>query len=207
MRLFALTVKSLLATMRIISDRMCIMFGMNKNLKKTNTAIYRDVGSQMIIDGALTLGDKHRNRFKRSTILRMGRDSCFHVLGNFRFYYGCDIQLFDNGKLEIGSGFCNSDCKIRCKKHIEIGNDVAIAHDVLIMDCDGHSIDGKTDEGIPIAIGNNVWIGSKSIILKGVKLGDNVIVAAGSVVTKSFAGNVMIGGNPAGIIKEGCRWE
>ena len=75
------------------------------------------------------------------------------------------------------------------------------------MDCDGHSIDGKTDEGIPIAIGNNVWIGSKSIILKGVKLGDNVIVAAGSVVTKSFAGNVMIGGNPAGIIKEGCRWE
>jgi len=51
-----------------------------------------------------------------------------------------------------------------------------------------------------IIIGDNVFIGCGSIILPGVELGNNIVVAAGSVVTKSFAGNVVIGGNPAKVI-------
>jgi len=54
-----------------------------------------------------------------------------------------------------------------------------------------------------VIIGNNVWIGSKVIILKGAKIGDNSIIAAGSVVLgKEYPSNVIIGGNPARIIKE-----
>lgn len=52
-------------------------------------------------------------------------------------------------------------------------------------------------------IGNNVIIGINSLILPGVSLKDNTVVAAGSVVTKSFQSNVIIAGNPAKIIKEG----
>lgn len=54
----------------------------------------------------------------------------------------------------------------------------------------------------PITIGNNVWIGGSAIVVPGVTLGDNVVVAAGAVVTKSFPDNVVIGGNPARVIKE-----
>jgi acetyltransferase-like isoleucine patch superfamily enzyme len=54
----------------------------------------------------------------------------------------------------------------------------------------------------PVSIGKNCWLGANSIILPGVQLGDNVIVGAGSVVTKSFPGNVIIAGNPAKIINQ-----
>lgn len=55
--------------------------------------------------------------------------------------------------------------------------------------------------GRPITIGDNCWIGSDATIIGGVTLGDNVVVGAGSVVTKSFGDNVVIAGNPARVIK------
>lgn len=55
--------------------------------------------------------------------------------------------------------------------------------------------------GKPITIGDNVWIGGSAVIVPGVTLGNNVVVAAGAVVTKSFPDNVVVGGNPAQIIK------
>ena len=56
--------------------------------------------------------------------------------------------------------------------------------------------------GFPIKIGDNCWIGAGAIINPGVTLGNNVVVASGAVVTKSFGSNVVIGGNPAKIIRE-----
>lgn len=56
--------------------------------------------------------------------------------------------------------------------------------------------------GKPITVGNNVWLGGGVVITPGVSLGDNVVVAAGAVVTTSFPDNCVIGGNPAKIIKE-----
>lgn len=55
---------------------------------------------------------------------------------------------------------------------------------------------------IPITIGNDVWIGGSSVVLAGVTIGDNSIVAAGSVVTKDVPANVIVVGNPAKVLKE-----
>lgn len=57
------------------------------------------------------------------------------------------------------------------------------------------------ESGKPVRIGRNCWIGGGAIIVPGVSLGDNVVVAAGSVVTKSFGDGVLLAGNPAKVIK------
>ena len=56
--------------------------------------------------------------------------------------------------------------------------------------------------GKPITIGDNFWAGGGVIVLPGVTLGNNVVVGAGAVITKSFGGNVVLAGNPARVIKE-----
>lgn len=56
--------------------------------------------------------------------------------------------------------------------------------------------------GKPVTIGENVWIGGNAVICPGVTIGDNVVVGAGAVVTKDVPNNVVIGGNPAKIIKK-----
>ncbi len=91
-------------------------------------------------------------------------------------------------------------------KSILIGDDCLIGDLVTIYDCDFHEIDPanrnrSAGQILPVNIGNNVWLGSRSMILKGVSLGDNTIVAAGSVVTKSFPSNVVVAGVPAAIVK------
>lgn len=179
----------------------------NQKIYLNNAKIDKSNSAKIYVAERLVLGDKHKNGYRRSTLLRMGKESELCVEGVFRFYYGCDIQIFDGGQLELGSGFCNSDTKIRCKNKISIGHGVAIAHDVLIMDCDGHSVNGVEDLGKPIKIGDHVWIGSKAIILKGVTIGENSIIAAGSVVTKAIPSNVIAAGNPARIIKQNSTWR
>ncbi|MGF7104101.1 maltose O-acetyltransferase [Limosilactobacillus caviae] len=61
---------------------------------------------------------------------------------------------------------------------------------------------GAYGQSEDINIGDDVWIGGGAVICPGVTLGNNVIVGAGSVVTKSFGNNVVIAGNPARVIKE-----
>lgn len=176
-------------------------------LRTKNAFISRKKDTVLDICGRLTLGEMYQRGFGRSTLLLMSESSELHVLGNFALFYGCDVQIFKGGKLYLGSGFVNSDTKIRCRNKIVIGEDVAISHNVLIIDCNGHNLDCKEDVGKPIHIGNHVWIGSKCIILKGVTIGDNAVIAAGTIVTKDVPPNVLYGGNPARIIRENCTWN
>ena len=82
-----------------------------------------------------------------------------------------------------------------------------MSHDVLFMDCYVHSVNGIEDLGKPVKIGNHVWIGSKVIILKCVTIGENSIIAAGSVVTKDVPPNVTVAGNPARIVRQNDTWR
>jgi acetyltransferase-like isoleucine patch superfamily enzyme len=102
---------------------------------------------------------------------------------------------------------------------VEIGAFCSIAHDVMFM-CQGdHPIETastfplqhqlfRTRQSLeylrtkgPILVGNDVWIGRRSIILSGITIGDGAVIAAGSVVTKDVPAYAVVGGNPARIIK------
>ena len=123
----------------------------------------------------------------------------------FSVYNGCKISVI-NGTLNLSSGYINYDSKIHCYNEISIGDDAAISENEIIMDSDVHRICGTANTA-PIVIGNHVWIGMGAIILKGVHIGDNAVIAAGSVVTHDVPSNTVVAGNPAKVIKSNVRWE
>lgn len=113
-----------------------------------------------------------------------------------------------NGRIEIGKNvaryFANSNgCYIQGINGVFIGDDTIFAPGVKIIsanhDKENFSKHKKTN---PIKIGNKCWLGTNVVILPSVEIGNNVVVAAGSVVTKSFGDNLIIGGVPAKILKE-----
>lgn len=179
----------------------------NKVVCYKGTKLILNKTSKINVNERLKLNDNMIKNNGRTTILRMDENSEL-VVGKFSVFYGGDIICFKNSKLEIGSGFVNSNVKIRCTELIKIGEDVAISHNVTIMDSDAHEL---INEGYkktkPINIGNHVWIGSGAMILKGVKIGDGAVIAAGSIVTNYVPSNCIAAGVPAKIIKKDVTWK
>ncbi|MFZ2671767.1 MAG: chorismate mutase [Enterococcus aquimarinus] len=121
-----------------------------------------------------------------------------YIEPNLRFDYGYNIT--------VGKDFyANFDCILLDICPITFGDNCMLAPNVQIYTA-SHPLDpiernSGYENGAPVTIGNNVWLGGGCIILPGVTLGDNVVVGAGSVVTKSFPDNVVLAGNPASVIK------
>lgn len=142
-----------------------------------------------------------QHREERVNILRAlfgttGDD--LHVESSFNCDYGCNIHVGENF-------YANFNCVILDVAEVRIGNNCFIAPQVGIYTAT-HPIDpvervSGLEYGKPVTIGNDCWIGGNATINPGVTLGDNVVVASGAVVTKSFPDNVVIGGNPAKVIK------
>lgn len=103
--------------------------------------------------------------------------------------------------IEIGGGVSiNAGVYIQGRNHVIIGNNVVISRSVMIFDA-GRSISQRDlHDCKSVSIGDRCWIGAGAIILPGVVLGDDVIVGAGSVVTKSFSSCSVIAGNPAKVV-------
>lgn len=102
------------------------------------------------------------------------------------------------GSLEIGRNcFFNNFCSINCREKISIGHNCLFGENVLIYDHDHAFYDPDKlirDQGFKtkeIKIGNNVWVGSSVVILKGISIGDNSIIAAGSILTKDVPSNTI----------------
>lgn len=148
--------------------------------------------------------------------VKLYRGSSIHIVKGSTIDIGKSVSFYQNVKIDLRSAgaqvkigentFINRDSKIFCKDIVHIGNRCAISWDVTIMDNDFHYI-GDNDNSKPIYIGDDVWIGCHSLILKGVHIGDGAVIAAGSVVTKDVPSHAVVGGNPAKVIKTDVQWS
>lgn len=115
--------------------------------------------------------------------------------------------IVNGGHLSIGNNVGMSGTAIVCWQSVRIGNNVRIGGNTVIYDTDFHSLDPMDRRNRPedrtktktrpVVIGDDVFIGAHSIILKGVEIGNRAIVGAGSVVTKSIPNGEIWAGNPA----------
>ena len=137
-------------------------------------------------------------------------------------YAGCSFSLGPAAHCKIGDYTLLNGALVMAEERIEIGSYCLISWNVGIADSDFHPlapaerlVDAKALapflEGrpprpklktAPVIIGDNVWIGMNATILKGTVVGENSVIAAGSVVTKSVPPNVVVAGNPAVVVKE-----
>jgi acetyltransferase-like isoleucine patch superfamily enzyme len=124
-------------------------------------------------------------------------------------YKPCSFAVSKNATMIIGDDCGFSGVSVVCTKSIKIGNHLTCGANVSIWDTDFHPIDyierrKKSLHAVnnkEIIIGDDVFIGANSIILKGVKIGKCAVIGAGSVVTKEIFANEIWAGNPAIRIK------
>jgi len=147
-------------------------------------------------------------RMTRGSTIEMGDDvtliSCarFNPLSPAR-----RVSLITNtpeARIRIGDGVGISSSVISCFTSITIGNNTLIGADCLIIDSDFHGLplgENKPVKSAPVEIGDHVFIGARSIILKGVKIGNKAIIGAGSVVSADVPENSVVAGNPAQIVR------
>jgi acetyltransferase-like isoleucine patch superfamily enzyme len=159
------------------------------------------------------------------TLLRGARLTARHAGCSLRIGASSQIGghlVFEapESSISIGSGvFVGGGTVIDTALAIKIGDDVLISSEVLIYDHDSHSLDfadraedlrlwmqGRKDWArIPrasVTVGDKCWIGARSIVLKGVALGEGAVVGAGSVVTRNVPAFTLVAGNPARPIRE-----
>lgn len=137
---------------------------------------------------------------ERTAILAelLGQSEGAYIEPSFRCDYGYNIFL---GK----TFYANFDCVMLDVCPIHIGDNCMLAPGVHIYTAT-HPVDATArisgvEYGKPVTIGHNVWIGGRAVINPGVTIGDNAVIASGAVVVKDVPANVVVGGNPARILK------
>ena len=110
-----------------------------------------------------------------------------------------------NGSIEVGDyALLCPAVRIDSATRVEIGANTMLAAGVYVTDADWHGIYDRSQpigQTATVRLGRNVWLGDSSIVCKGVEIGDNTIVGAGSVVTRSLPADVIAAGNPAKVVR------
>ncbi len=139
-----------------------------------------------------------------------------HVLGRPRvdatdLEIGDDVTVWSGhrrtlisgwGRIRVGHRvFVNSGAVVLSVEEVVLGDDVALANEVYVMDSDSHGLEGRPHVQAPVRIGSGTWVGARAVVLPGVTIGSRVMVGAGAVVTRDVPDDVLVAGNPARVVR------
>ena len=142
-----------------------------------------------------------------STLIKIDGNGSLHLHDGVYIYAGARIIIASTGKVQIGSNTSiAANTYILSRNEIRIGSDCAISWECQIMDTDFHEVIENRNKVTEI-IGNHVLVCSKVTILKGVVIGDNAVIAAGSVVTKDVPAGCIAAGSPARVVRKNINWK
>ena len=153
--------------------------------------------------------------------VRTDRTAAVRLGDHVSCYSGCSFSVGPKGTCIVGDFTLLNGALIMAEERIEIGAHCLISWNVGIADSDFHPLDAAQRRidtfalapfykdrpprpplrTAPVKICDNVWIGMHALILKGVTIGENSVVAAGAIVNKDVPANVVVAGNPAVIVK------
>ena len=173
----------------------------------------RKIRNNAIVNGRIIIN-------RDSKIIHLNNSIKNNVIFNNNVMFLGKINISNKGKIVIGENTSiRKNCILNCANRIIIGDNVIFADNVIVSDTNHHPVNPEDRlimiqsgwstklwswdyaDSNEVKIGNNVWIGQYSRILKGVVIGDNAIVASNSVVTKDVPANAIAAGNPAKIVK------
>jgi maltose O-acetyltransferase len=129
------------------------------------------------------------------------------IIGNYNSIWSkisnTRLSAHPGGYLEIGNHNYINGAFISASSKVVLGNNIKIGPQTMIMDSDFHDTSDHNKEGLSseIIIEDDVWLGARSTVLKGVHIGKGAVVAIGAVVTRDVPANAIVGGIPAKIIK------
>ena len=157
-------------------------------------------GARLIVDDRVHFSTRP-NTWPSCCFIELGRNSTLHFTGRATLRGESRIVLAEGARLVIGD-HCMLRERIWISAHQEIsmGDGSGIGQDGMVIDSDVHPVttDGKNQVTTkPVHIGKNVWVGAHCIILKGVTIGDETIIGAGSLVSKDVPDHVLAYGRPA----------
>jgi acetyltransferase-like isoleucine patch superfamily enzyme len=170
------------------------------------TKVRMERSASFDIEGSLRLGFRSKIARYQPSIAIFGRDSRTTVSGDFSVFSDFSFVVEDGAELELGSGYFNTGAMILCTTKIKIGTSCLFGPQVVLRDDDGHYFENGPRSG-PIAIGDNVWVGMRSTILKGATIGEGCVIAAGSVVTREIPPRCLAGGVPCRVIRQNITWR
>lgn len=144
------------------------------------------------------------SRFQNSTI-KIGSNCVFISKQTYNPLGLCRPCMLSthtpSARIEIGNGCSFSGTSIGALKFISLGENVRCGANTMITDSDWHTNDPRSGGSADVIIEDNVWLGANSVVLKGVRIGQNTLIGANSLVVKDIPANVIAGGNPCKVIK------
>lgn len=178
---------------------------------KLKIKIRKRKNSKLFVNGNLRFQSNYGSF--SSIFIDIGENASLVFENDFAIGNGARIVMSQNSELTFGgkdkesdSGI-TSDTFILVFKKINIGKDFICAWNVFISDSDWHIINNQPHHK-DIIIGNHVWIGNNTNILKGTYINDNCIIASNSkLINNEFSANSLIGGIPAKTLKSGINWK
>jgi len=171
------------------------------------TTLHIDKSAHIVNDGSLWVGLRFPSYVINETnSFVMQQNSVLKLRGKSAACPGMKIEIGPNSILELNSVYFSFNCKLRCYKHVTIGENTIFGWESQLLDDNAHTVLPGGERLKPVTVGRRVWVGNRATILPGVTIGDNAVIAMGAIVTRDVPANALVAGIPARVIRTGIDW-